>query len=242
MTSRYVSSAILALALTSSSIAQEIVTDNAVKEPKAVEIATATLERMGGAEKWDATRYLVWDSFGQRHYWDKWTGDFRWERDSLTVVMNILTMEGRAWINGRAVEAGEELDGRLTDVYGRWVNNMYWLAMPYKLLDPGVNLKYIGEDSTQSGQMADVLELTFENVGLTPNNRYDVYIDKESGLVCQWSHYRNREDEEPLFTRPWTDWKEYNGIMLSTGRGGGRQTVTMLDVPDELPPEIFAGL
>jgi len=114
--------------------------------------------------------------------------------------------------------------------------------MPYKLLDPGVNLKYIGEDSTQDGQMADVLELTFENVGLTPNNRYGVYIDKETGLVCQWAYYRDREDAEPRFTLPWTDWKEYSGIMLSTGRGGGRQAVTGLEVPDELPEGLFAGL
>lgn len=211
-------------------------------DPRAKELAEETLEHMGGTEEWRETRYLVWENFGQRHYWDKRTGDFRWERDSLTAILNIHSMEGRYWIDGQEVTDPEELAERLENVYARWVNNSYWFIMPYKLLDPGVNLRYMGEDTTATGQRADVLELTFDNVGLTPYNKYHVYIDKQSGLVSQWTHWRHRDDPEPRFTLPWTEWREYGGVMLSTGRGSDRADIKNVAVPDELPEGIFEGL
>jgi hypothetical protein len=56
-------------------------------------------------------------------------------------------------------------------------------------------------------------------VGDTPENRYDVYVDARSHLVNQWSFFKNQEDTIPLFTLPWTDYADYNGILLSSHRG-----------------------
>lgn len=211
-------------------------------DAKARQVAEATIDRMGGEDRWADIRYLVWENFGQTHYWDKWAGDFRWERDSLTSVMNIHSMQGRFWIEGVEVKDEAELKNRLENVYSRWVNNSYWLIMPYKLLDPGVNLAYMGEEKVGSGQMADVLEMTFEGVGLTPDNKYLVYVDKETGLVCQWTHWRSREDDEPRFTRPWSDWVDHNGVMFSMGRGDQGLDIARLELPEELPEGLFSGL
>jgi len=210
-------------------------------DDRATALAEATLEAMGGAQQWDQTRYIVWENFGQKHWWDKWTGDFRWEREGDVAIVNLHSMNGRYWADGSEITDQGELESRLMRVYSRWVNNSYWLLMPYKLLDPGVDLAYMGEDSTMTGQFADVLELTFDDVGLTPYNKYRVYIDKESGYVCQWTHWRSARDEEPRFTLPWTDWSEYNGIMLSTGRGGNSDIETV-EVPETLPTGIFSSL
>ena len=49
----------------------------------------------------------------------------------------------------------------LERAYGAWVNDTYWLLMPYKLRDPGVNLAYDGEE-TLDGQTYDKLLLTFQ--------------------------------------------------------------------------------
>jgi hypothetical protein len=202
-------------------------------------LAEMTIERMGGVDRWTETRYLVWENFGERHFWDKWTGDFRWEEDSLVAIMNINSKEGRFWVGGVEVEDPEEVESRLSQVYARWVNNSYWVIMPYKLLDPGVNLVYMGEQETNSGQMADVIEMTFEEVGLTPQNKYHVFIDQSTGMVCQWSHWTDRADPEPRFTLPWSEWKEYNGVMLSTGRGADWADIAFVDTPEKLPPGIF---
>ena len=48
--------------------------------PRAVQIARAVLERLGGQEAWDTTRFVRWKFFGGRqHYWDRHTGDVRIE-------------------------------------------------------------------------------------------------------------------------------------------------------------------
>lgn len=46
--------------------------------------------------------------------------------------------------------------------------------MPYKLKDSGVTLKYKGEGQTEEGEPAQVLVLTFKDVGVTPQNKYEV--------------------------------------------------------------------
>ena len=54
--------------------------------------------------------------------------------------MNVNTKEGSAWLKGKALE-GEEQKKPLERAYGAWVNDTYWLLMPYKLRDPGVILR-----------------------------------------------------------------------------------------------------
>lgn len=202
-------------------------------------IAKKTIEAMGGMDEWNDRRYLVWDIFGETHYWDKWNGDFRWEADSLTVLMNIQSKSGDAWINGDKVDDPERRQEILDRGYARWVNNSYWLIMPYKLLDPGVALRYVGTDTSQAGQVSDVIELTFDNVGITPNNKYHVFVDRKSRMVCQWAYFEDKGNEEPGMVTPWNEWKEYDGIWMSTGRGSERRAVTKLALPDELPRSVF---
>ena len=39
-------------------------------------------------------------------------------------------------LEGAAAPAG------VKEAYATWINDMYWLSMPWKWMDPGVNLKY----------------------------------------------------------------------------------------------------
>lgn len=211
----------------------------AQSDEKARRLAEATLDQMGGLKRWNDHRFLVWDIFGESHYWDKWSGDFRWESDSLLVLMNIQTRKGKAFIDGREVSDTVRRMQLVNRAYERWVNNSYWLLMPYKLLDPGVNLRYVGVDTSEAGEVSDVIELTFDNVGLTPNNRFQVFIDKKTGMVCQWAYFRERDDKEPRFILPWNQWKEYDGMWMSTGRGREGSKVTNLSLPENLPRSIF---
>ena len=75
-----------------------------------------------------------------------------------------------------------------------------------------------------------MLELTFKDVGVTPQNKYAVWIDQESRLVTQWAFYREAADAEPRFTGPWTNWQRHGSILLSDGRGERQHTdVAVLD-------------
>ena len=211
-------------------------------DARAVEIAEATLEAMGGLEAWNNTRYISWKFMGGRlHVWDKWTGNHRIEEtgDDGTIVslININRWEGRIFRNGTEVTEPEQLAERLNRAFGMWINDTYWMFMPYKLLDPGVTLRYMGEKAMEDGRAADVLELTFEDVGNTPENKYEVFVAQDSGLVEQWTHWTRADDPEPRFTLPWAGWQRFGQIMLATDHG--RQRDWSIHVHDAVPESVF---
>lgn len=212
-------------------------------DPQARAIAEGVMQAMGGQEAWDGTRMISWKFMGGRqHYWDKWTGDIRIEipesqrGPETLILMNLNTREGRVWAAGQEL-TGEELAQGLEQGWRAWVNDAYWMFMPYKLLDPGVNLRYVGEEIMADDREADVLEMTFESVGVTPQNRYLVYVARDSGLVEQWSYFASRDDAEPGFTAPWAGWQRFGGIMLATDKGRGRDWA--IRVWDSVPAGLF---
>lgn len=213
-------------------------------DPQAVAIAEATLAAMGGREAWDETRFVGWNFFGSRtHLWDKKTGDVRIEAktkkgDKVLVLMNLGSKLGRAWKNGEEVTAAEEKAKMLEAGYAWWINDAYWIFMPYKLRDPGVMLKQKGEVAMMDGRAADCLELTFDKVGLTPQNRYLVYVAKDTQLIEQWDYFEKASQEKPDFQIPWHAWKKYGEVMLSGDRGEGR-ALTDIAVFNALPAEVF---
>ncbi len=213
--------------------------DQASSDARAMEIADQVMDALGGRTNWDNTRYLSWSFFRDDQVWDKWTGRFRWQQDSLVVLMNINTREGAAYADGVPVP---DSDAAVARAYRNWANSGYWLLMPYKLKDSGVTLGYGGEGTTEDGREAYVLKLKFHEIGHTPNNRYDVYVDKETNLVTQWSYYASTADEAPGFTRPWENWTQHGKIMLSDGRGmldDGPFRLPNIGVYEELPDSVF---
>lgn len=71
--------------------------------------------------------------------------------------------------------------------YGRFINDTYWLLMPLKMRDPGVNLDYDGEKKIDK-QTYDVVKLTFDKVGLTPGDTYWVYVNRDTHLIDRWEY------------------------------------------------------
>lgn len=215
----------------------------AESDAKAIEIADEVMEAMGGKKAWDDTRYLTWNFFGVRkHWWDKATGDIRIEvaRDSMVIVMNLETEIGKARKGNRIYTAEDSLDFFLDKAKQWWVNDSYWLFMPFKLKDTGVTLKYLREDTLISGQGADVLELTFKEVGFTPDNKYWIYVDQESKLVSQWAYFSKYDQEEPNFNIPWQDYKTYGALLLAGNRG--QREVSEINVLDNVSASLFSDL
>ncbi len=207
-------------------------------DAKAIKIADEVMNAMGGRKNWNNTRHVTWNFFGIRtHIWDKWSGDYRLEADSLLVLMNLNTQKGRAWINGKEVADLPKLAEILKNANSIWINDSYWMFMPYKLKDSGVTLKYKGEGTLETGQPCDILQLTFENVGDTPQNKYLIYVSKAHHLVEQWSYFTNASDAEPRFTTPWNNWRRYGKILLSDDRG--KRKHSHIAVFDHLPAKIY---
>ena len=223
-------------------------------DPKAVALADRVMETLGGREAWQATRYLRFDFAVERggetlmrraHTWDRRSGSYRVEATDeegrpVVVLMNLHTRQGKAWVAGEPASA-EALEALLESGYAWWTNDSYWLLMPYKMRDDGVVLTDAGLEAGQSGTWEKVL-LTFEGVGLTPKDKYWVFVNRKTGLVDRWEFVLKGADTPPVPWN-WSGWKPYGSIQLADERvnpnDGRRIHFPVLDVPASVPDAVF---
>jgi len=222
-------------------------------DPKAAAVADKLMDALGGKKAWDDTHYLRFDfgtekdgKFqGRSHTWDKWTGRYRLESKtpegkSLVVLMNVNTRQGSAWMDGQKL-GGEEARKQLDRAYGAWINDTYWLLMPYKLKDPGVILGYGGEEKA-GGATWDKLTVAFDNVGLTPKDKYRVYVNRDTHLVDRWDYVLKGENVPPT-TWEWKKWERHGKMMFSSERvnpkEGRKLLMPVFDMPGPVPDSVF---
>ena len=199
--------------------------NTAESDAKAIAIADATMAAMGGRKAWDNTRHLTWRFFGNRlHVWDKYTGDHRYENKDVTVLSNLNTGVGRAWQAGVEVTDADAVAKLISQAKGAWINDSYWLVMPYKLKDSGVTLKYVGVQNDATGAPCDVLQLTFQAVGRTPDNKYHVFVNQQTSLVSEWTYWKDYNVDESRSLGPWTNWQRHGKILLADGHGDKAHT------------------
>jgi len=166
------------------------------KDAKAVEIAESMMKAMGGQNAWNAAHFVRYDfkvSAGGKtvanrsHLWDKHGGRYRLEQKNKAgepevVLFNTATKQGSVFVKGKKID-GDEADAALKSAYGTYINDMYWLSMPWKWMDVGVHLKYAG---TEKG--SEVVQLSFDKVGLTPGDQYKAYVSPTSHLMTHWEY------------------------------------------------------
>ncbi len=214
--------------------------NTAASDPRAIALADEAMKAMGGRKNWDNTHFITWNFFGNRRLvWDKWTGDVRIDnlKNDQIVLLNINTNKGRVMKNGQEMTQPDSVAKYVKQGKSAWINDAYWLVMPYKLKDSGVTLKYIGEEKTEEGANAEKIQLTFDGVGDTPQNKYYVWFSTDSHLVTQWAYYAKADGEKSNFTLPWKTYKPYGKIMLSGDRG--QRQLTDIQVFDKLPKSVF---
>ncbi|MEP7323894.1 MAG: hypothetical protein ABI761_18345 [Saprospiraceae bacterium] len=210
-------------------------------DPKAIAIADKVIAASGSRESWDSIAVLKWSFFGRRNWiWDKKNQLVRVEntQNDTKLILDLKTMQGKVFKYGKEWNDPDTLKKYLEGAYKMWINDMYWLAMPLKMKDAGVHLNYVREDTTQSGIQADVIAMTFDSVGVTPNNKYEVWVGKNSNLVAQWAYFPNKNDSVPSIISPWDAYIKYGGVFLSSDRGPNRQ-FTGIKVMNSISPEIF---
>jgi len=245
MNSRRVRRWSLLAALTLGAIGPRIATAED-RDPRAVEIAGSLMEAMGGKAAFDAQRFLSFRFIVERdgeeianwlHSWDRYDGRYRLdgktrEGADLRVIMNLNDRTGRVWLGGE-LQSEEAAAPQLEQAYGRFINDTYWLLMPWKWLDPGVNLAYEGEQ-TLDGTVYDVVQLSFgTGIGLTSSDHYWAYVSRESGLMERWAYVLQDEEGNPGTAEPrmfrWDGWETVAGT-------GVRLSIVKTPVPASDPP------
>ncbi len=173
-----------------------------VENPAGDSLASAVVSAAGG-EAWssDQRRTIAFTfvlrrdgkELGRyRHFWERHfnrvtvEGTMRDGRKWRAVVNDHASREGLASVDGAA--APDSLRDQIVEAgYGRFVNDSYWLMMPLKLLDPGVHRARLA-DTTFNGNPVQVLFIWFDNVGLTPGDRYRIFVDPTSYQVVGWRY------------------------------------------------------
>jgi hypothetical protein len=131
------------------------------------------------------------------HHWDMaaQTDRVKWKDKDVTVNL---------------ADPGQDENAKAA--YARWVNDSYWLLSPLKLRDRG--LKVAAEGTKEmDGAKCEVLHLSFDQVGLTPNDQYRLYIDPATKRVVSWD-YMPKPGETVHGT--WENYKKTGGLMLAT--------------------------
>ena len=198
--------------------------DKTGSDEQAQSLADQVMRQMGGYSAWQQTRLLGWDFLdGSYQLWDKKTGDFHWQKDSLVANYNLNTKQGHAYSAGKDISGTDEGKKLLDKMYPIWVNNSWWLLMPFKLKDSGVTLTYKGPGKLMDGTTpAEVLNMTFKNVGVTPDNKYEVLVNPQTKLVEEWAYFPKATDAQPAFRRRWSEYKQYGPLKLATDRTDGK--------------------
>lgn len=204
-------------------------TDTIAPETKADSVAYRLLQAHG-ANAWASAPYLRFN-FGietpngaqtiARHLWNRNTGDYRIEwssgPDSVYVALVNVRRPQNERLPGTVYLNGTELTGSAGKAareraYVRFVNDTYWLLAPLKTFDPGVNRTYLPDSSTADH---DVIQLTFDDVGRTPGDRYWLYVSTDTGRLDQWAYHLQGMSEEapPQFY----EWTQYAELQASSG-------------------------
>lgn len=179
---------------------------------RADSLAWGAYRAVGGPDVWDRVPFVRFDfapgqtgqppSSRRRHLWERRTGRYRLEArrgDSLFVVLfNTATRAGEVYqtpdtANAAALAPVPEPQHQawLDRAYRSFVNDTYWLLQPAKLFDPGVTRAFEPDSSNAARQ---VVRLSFDQVGLTPGDRYWLYFAPEdAGLYGAWRFHLQGE-------------------------------------------------
>lgn len=223
-------------------------------EESAVALADKMIAALGGSEAWEKLPYLVFtftvEKSGsvvasRKHFWDKRAGRHRLEgatKDGkkYVVLTDLSQHKGTAYLAGTKLE-GEEAQKYLEAAYGAWVNDTYWLAMPFKVKDPGVILS--AEPAEEIGGTKYLkLKLRFDGVGLTPRDVYWAYVDPATSRMERWAFVLNGGNDVPTVAE-WKGWRQHGGVWLSDEKvivaTGQRILFPDLTAPPTLPDAVF---
>src|SRR6476661_3872807 len=109
-------------------------------------------DAVGGKSNYEQTRFFEFVfqvkrndniAVSRKHLWDRYTGNYRFEQEPekgkvITVLFNVNTKMGQAYENGMALT--DSLNAiTVKKAYASFINDTYWLMVPLKLEDPGVN-------------------------------------------------------------------------------------------------------
>jgi len=223
----------------------------------AAQIAKELTDAMGGQSAWDNLPCFRFDFVAVKdgkevarfqHWWDKKNSRCRVEGPDdqghhVVAIFNLGDKKGISFTDGVPDADAATVKGRIQNGYERWVNDTYWVMMPFKLRDPGTNLKYDREAKGPNGEVWDVLALSFDaNVGLTPQDHYWLFVNQKTHMVDKWEMLLT-DSKPPPSSASWESWTQVGPVSLSLlRRFEGRPVMLRFEnaaAPDHFDESVF---
>jgi hypothetical protein len=194
------------------------------QDKKAEQLATGVWKASGG-DQWENVKDIRFsfvveqdgkELFKAEHLWDVPgnTDDVKWKDkngDEKHVKVNLAA-------------PGADEDSKAA--YGRWVNDSYWLLAPLKIRDHGVHLKAEGMKEAE-GANCETLRLSFDKIGLTPDDQYVLYIDPRTKLVRAWDYIPK---PDTIIHGTWEKYRPFSGLLLSTQHHFKDKIIQLADI------------
>lgn len=201
--------------------------DVAGSDPAAIELADSIIQAMGGAESWQAVRYMTWTHQGRTFYWDKQLAKARMESGDTIALLDLSTKTGQVQINSQTADIG------IDPFLSIWHHEIFDLIIPYEIKNSGATITYMGED-TLRGQRFNSLVLTFRD----RPDQYKFYVDKHKKLVLFSAHYDRADQVQQNYLHGWDNYQQVGAALFSFDRsdGTGPQDVS---VEESLPESLF---
>jgi len=194
-------------------------------------VVQALTDAMGGLKTWESLPCFRFDFVyirdgkemsRYRHWWDKRKERCRVEGmdehgKSFAAIFNLSDRKGMAFSEGIGISDSAQAAALIELGYERWVNDTYWVMMPFKLRDPGIRIRYSRPERTPQATY-DVLELTFvPGTGLTSDDHYWLYVNRSTHLVDRWEFVLTGQKPPPSGSS-WEAWTNVGPIKLSLQR------------------------
>lgn len=127
-----------------------------------------------------------------------------------------------------------EVDSALAPIDARFINDKYWLLVPFNLVWDRNSFSYSAfarEPAPISGDSLRKLTIVYGDTGgYTPGDAYDFFLD-DNLIIKEWAFRQGNDSISRLQTR-WSETGEFNSILLNVTHTGmdGKPRIFFSDI------------
>jgi hypothetical protein len=183
------------------------------------------LWKASGGDNWSKIKEIDFNFVVEQEGKQLFSAAHKWDVAAMTDAVKWKDKEGKdhdvtANLSKPATEGDEKT------AFARWVNDSYWLLAPLKIRDKGVKVD-AGGPKDLSGTQVETINLSFESVGLTPTDRYVLYIDPQTKLTKAWDYIP--QDGKGM-QATWEKYQDFGGLKLATEHNFNGKTIRLTDI------------